>query len=196
MCSIQLVKVVWGQELVVLIQYGVLWFFHFFSQVFKERAPFWGTAQGRHEVCSNFLLLLRYEDETWLIAAQLNIINCCFWFNVSEELSRIFIVHFDDLAVASKDLSWTCMKFDLLNRHAIVMSKSLHGQRIAHIIKHHLPFRGANGHIEWAIPFKADWGDLILVTWNTLWDHSKDSIPIIHIPKFNTPIYATSGDHI
>jgi len=63
-CSVQLLQVVGCQELVVLIEYGVLGLLHFFGKVLKEGTPFRGTAQAWHEIGTNLLLLLRHKDET------------------------------------------------------------------------------------------------------------------------------------
>ena len=63
-CSIQLLQVVGCQELVVLIEDGVLGLLHFFSKVLKEGTPFRGTAQAWYKIGTNLLLLLRDEDET------------------------------------------------------------------------------------------------------------------------------------
>ena len=64
MRSIQLLQVIGCQELVVLIEDGILGLLHFFCKVLKEGTPFRRTSQTWHEIGADLLLLLRHEDET------------------------------------------------------------------------------------------------------------------------------------
>ena len=87
MRRIQLLQIIRSEELIVLIEYGVLRLLHFLGQVLQEGTPFRCTAHTWDEVGAHSLLLLRDEDETRIGAAKLEVVDRCFGLDVCEKLA-------------------------------------------------------------------------------------------------------------